>query len=240
MVVVKNLPTNSINLLSNTGGEILYDSTINHPVVNNANGFKKFVLSDLNNDVSIGRNLTVTGPILSIPSGNTAGRPSVPELGYIRYNSETSQFEGYGAGNSWGSLGGVTDVNQNTKILAEDGAGNDDDNIRFFNDGSETMRLTSVGDLGIGSSAPDKKVEINSSTGDCLRLTYNDSNGSASNYVDFLVSNGGNLSITPSGNNLDITTHNGSTQGLKLGGVLLTATATQLNNIVSAHIFEDY
>ena len=115
MVVVKNLPTNSINLLSNTGGEILYDSTINHPVVNNANGFKKFVLSDLNNDVSIGRNLTVTGPILSIPSGNTAGRPSVPELGYIRYNSETSQFEGYGAGNSWGSLGGVTDVNQNTK-----------------------------------------------------------------------------------------------------------------------------
>ena len=233
MVVVKNLPTNSINLLSNTGGEILYDSTINHPVVNNANGFKKFVLSDLNNDVSIGRNLTVTGPILSIPSGNTAGRPSVPELGYIRYNSETSQFEGYGAGNSWGSLGGVTDVNQNTKILAEDGAGNDDDNIRFFNDGSETMRLTSVGDLGIGSSAPDKKVEINSSTGDCLRLTYNDSNGSASNYVDFLVSNGGNLSITPSGNNLDITTHNGSTQGLKLGGVLLTATATQLNNIVS-------
>ena len=233
MVVVKNLPTNSINLLSNTGGEILYDSTINHPVVNNANGFKKFVLSDLNNDVSIGRNLTVTGPILSIPSGNTAGRPSVPELGYIRYNSETSQFEGYGAGNSWGSLGGVTDVNQNTKILAEDGAGNDDDNIRFFNDGSETMRLTSVGDLGIGSSAPDKKVEINSSTGDCLRLTYNDSNGSASNYVDFLVSNGGNLSITPSGNNLDITTHNGSTQGLKLGGVLLTATATELNNIVS-------
>jgi hypothetical protein len=116
MVVVKNLPTNTINSLSNTGGEILYDLTINHPVVNNASGFKKFVLSDLNNDVAIGRNLTVTGPILSIPSGDTDGRPAEPQLGYIRYNSETSQFEGYGAGNSWGSLGG--DVNTLTSATA--------------------------------------------------------------------------------------------------------------------------
>jgi hypothetical protein len=116
MVVVKNLPTISINALSNTGGEILYDSTINHPVINNASEFKKFVLSDLNNDVTIGRNLTVTGPILAIPTGNTSGRPSVPQLGYIRYNSETSQFEGYGSGNSWGSLGG--NVNSLTSATA--------------------------------------------------------------------------------------------------------------------------
>jgi hypothetical protein len=116
MVVVKNLPTISINALSNTGGEILYDSTINHPVINNASEFKKFVLSDLNNDVTIGRNLTVTGPILAIPTGNTSGRPSVPQLGYIRYNSETSQFEGYGSGNSWGSLGG--NVNSLTNATA--------------------------------------------------------------------------------------------------------------------------
>ena len=233
MVVVKNLPTLSINPLPNTGGEILYDSTLNHPVINNASGFQKFVLSNLDNDVTIGRNLTVTGPILAIPTGNTAARPTSPTLGYIRYNSETSQFEGFGAGNSWGSLGGVTDVDQNTKILAEDGAGTNDNNLRFINNATETMRLTAGNLMGLGTTAPDKKLEINSSTGDCLRLTYNDSNGTAVNYTDILVSSGGNLSITPSGGDLDITTHNGTTQGLKLGGVLLTATANQLNDIVS-------
>jgi len=233
MVVVKNLPTNSISSLSNRSGELLYDSTINHPVINNNTVFKKFVLSNLDDDVTIGRNLTVTGPILAIPTGNTAGRPATPAVGYIRYNSQTSQFEGFGAGNAWGSLGGVNDVNQDTKILAEDGAGTNDDNLRFFNNGNENMRLTATGTLGIGTTNPDKKVEINSSSGDCLRLTYNDANGSASNYVDLLVSSSGDLSITPSGNDLDITTHNGTTQGLKLGGVLLTATAAQLNDIVS-------
>ena len=93
------------------------------------------------------------------------------------------------------------------------------------------MRLTSNSLMGLGTTAPDKKLEINSTSGDCLRLTYNDSNGSATNYVDFLVSSGGNLSITPSGNDVDITTHNGSSTGLKLNGTLVTSTATELNYV---------
>jgi hypothetical protein len=158
----------------------------------------------INRDLSVSRNLTVTGPILAIPTGDTASRPNPASGGYIRYNTQTSQFEGYGAGNAWGSLGGVSDVNQDTKILAEDGAGTNDDNLRFFNNGSETMRLTSTGLLGLGTNAPDKKLEINSSTGDCLRLTYNDANGSAANYTDFSVSNSGDLTISPSGGNTNI------------------------------------
>ena len=34
--------------------------------------------------------------------------------GQIRYNTSLSQFEGYGAGNAWGSLGGVMDVDGDT------------------------------------------------------------------------------------------------------------------------------
>jgi hypothetical protein len=80
-----------------------------------------------------------------------------------------------------------------------------------------------------GTSAPDKKVEINSATGDCLRLTYNDADGTASNYTDLLVSSTGNLTLTPSGGDVNISSHNGSTTGLKLNNVLVTSTAAELN-----------
>ncbi len=193
---------------------------------------------DVNGDAALGANVSIDGPSLKIPVGNTAARPT-GQLGQIRYNNETSQFEGFGAGNSWGSLGGVTDVDQDTKILAETAAGDDNDELRFYNAGSESMRLTNVGLLGLGTSAPSKKLEINSSTGDVLRMTYNDSDGSAVNYADMTISSDGKLTINSSGNetiihssdNFNIAGHDGSTLGLKLNNVLVTATAAELNYV---------
>ncbi len=183
-------------------------------------------------------NLTVEGPSLRIPVGDTSERP-VGVLGQIRYNNETSQFEGFGAGNSWGSLGGVTDVDQDTRILAETSAGDDNDELRFYNAGAETMRLTNVGLLGLGTTTPSKKLEINSSTGDVLRMTYNDADGNAVNYADMTISSDGKLTINSSGeetiihssDSLNIDGHNGSTTGLKLAGTLVTSTATELNYV---------
>jgi hypothetical protein len=40
-----------------------------------------------------------------IPKGTTAQRPVSPVNGEIRYNTDTSQFEGY-QGGAWGQLGG--------------------------------------------------------------------------------------------------------------------------------------
>jgi PA14 domain/Chaperone of endosialidase len=189
-------------------------------------------------NTTLSSNLTVDGPSMRVPVGDTAARPT-GVLGQVRYNSETSQFEGFGAGSTWGSLGGVSDVDQDTKILAETSAGADDDELRFLNAGNETMRLTATSLLGLGTTAPDKKLEINSATGDVLRLTYNDANGSAANYVDMNVSSGGNLTINSSGNttfihssdNLDVAGHDGSTLGLMLAGVLVTSTAAELNYV---------
>jgi hypothetical protein len=189
-------------------------------------------------DTTLSANVVVTGPSFKVPVGDTANRPT-GALGQVRYNSETSQFEGFGAGSTWGSLGGVSDVDQNTKILAEASAGANDNNLRFINDGTETMRLTAASLMGLGTTAPAKKLEINSATGDVLRLTYNDSDGSATNYVDMNVSSGGNLTINSSGNttlihssdNFDVAGHDGSTLGLRLAGVLVTSTAAELNYV---------
>lgn len=59
------------------------------------------------------------------------------------------------------------------------------------------------GNVGIGTIAPDAAFEINHATGDNFRLTYNDADGSAANYVDFQVSSSGDLSITASGGDFD-------------------------------------
>lgn len=60
------------------------------------------------------------------------------------------------------------------------------------------------GKLGIGTNNPTHQVEINEASGNCLRLTYNDEDGGATVYTDFLVSSGGNLSINPTGINVNI------------------------------------
>jgi hypothetical protein len=105
-------------------------------------------------------NLTVNGPGLRIPTGNIATRPVVPEAGHVRYNTETSQFEGYGPGSAWGSLGGVVDIAQTTKILASASPSTTDGNLYFYTVGSERMRVNSAGNVGIGTSNASYKLDI--------------------------------------------------------------------------------
>ena len=114
----------------------------------------------INGGASINKSLFINGPVLKIPSGDTASRPSNSIRGSIRFNSETEQFEGFGAGDSWNLLGGLRDTNGDTKILAENSPGSNDDNLRFFTNGNEIMRINSSGNIGIGTSNPSGKLQI--------------------------------------------------------------------------------
>ena len=97
-----------------------------------------------------------TGSI-QIPKGTSAERLS-GVLGQIRYNTELSTFEGYGAGNAWGSLGGVKDVDGDTLIRAESSAGADEDVIEVITAGTVRVAITSTGDVGIGTTIPTNAV----------------------------------------------------------------------------------
>ena len=103
------------------------------------------------------------------------------------------------------------------------------DNILLHKDRSNNVtqinNINTTGNLGINTTSPSKQVEINSSTGDCLRLTYNDNNGSAINYTDFTISNSGNLILTPSGGD---TTLNST---LTISGITTFIGATNFNNL---------
>ena len=78
---------------------------------------------------------------IQVPAGTTAQRPSAV-TGQIRFNSTLSAFEGY-HGSSWNSLGGIIDVDQDTKITAENSAGADSDALKFFTGGTLRMTLDS-------------------------------------------------------------------------------------------------
>ena len=80
-----------------------------------------------------------------IPVGTNDQRPVSAVQGMMRYNTTTSQFEGYGPGNAWGSLGGVKDVDGDTYILAETSAGADNDALQFYTAGQQRLEINSAG-----------------------------------------------------------------------------------------------
>ncbi len=53
--------------------------------------------------------------------------------------------------------------------------------------------------IGIATTAPDAALEINHATGDNLRLTYNDADGTAAAYTDFSLASDGDLTIDSAG-----------------------------------------
>jgi hypothetical protein len=74
-----------------------------------------------------------------IPVGTDAQRgPTVQ--GAIRYNTDSSSFEGY-SGSTWGSLGGVKSVDGLTYITAESSPGASDDTLNFVTNGTQALSV---------------------------------------------------------------------------------------------------
>ena len=76
---------------------------------------------------------------LTLPNGTIAQRPGSPELGMIRYNTDTNLFEGYDG--NWIALNGVYDLDLDTYITAELTPGANDGVIRFYIQGVEKLSI---------------------------------------------------------------------------------------------------
>ena len=102
------------------------------------------------------------------------------------------------------SSGNITQTD--SKYIATDEIrARDSGGLKLYDDsGAAGIFVEDGGQVGIGTTAPAAALEINHATGDSMRLTYNDANGSAANYVDFSVSSSGDLTVTPSGSHAGI------------------------------------
>ncbi len=100
--------------------------------------------TDIELTPSVGQDVKINSTkSLIIPVGTDLERPASPVAGAIRFNSSTSQYEGYASStSSWSSLGGVRDLDGNTYILAEETVGANDNTLYFYNDSQNTIRVT--------------------------------------------------------------------------------------------------
>ena len=173
---------------------------------------------------------------LLVPKGTTAQRPGTTKQGQIRYNTDTNTFEGYGSGNTWGSLGGIKDTNQDTYISAETFPTSNDDNLVFYNSNVETMRILRGGNVGIGTSNPASKLDINGSM-ICRNGTISFSN--STNAASLSLSSSANTVLLGIGNSLAFSSFSSGTLSESYG-IRYTGNATGPFTVTNASLSVGY
>jgi len=96
-----------------------------------------------------------TTSAIRVPVGNSTERPSTPATGQIRYNTTTSQYEGYSS-SAWQGLGGVIDVNQDTYVIAQPTPslvvpGTTADTLYFVTGGTLTAEMDTANGLTVNN-----------------------------------------------------------------------------------------
>jgi hypothetical protein len=167
------------NVTGDTSGSAATVTTAAQPAITSLGTLSTLAVDNItvnSNDISTTNsngNLTLTPNgtgIVSInkndgfklPAGTTAQRSGSPVAGQIRYNSTLSTFEGYGS--SWGSLGGTIDVDQDTKITAESGAGQDEDILTFYVGVSNSAESQMILADGVLKPTADDNIDLGTSS----------------------------------------------------------------------------
>lgn len=131
-----------LQLVANGGGDILFEGirVSNNTISSTVTNSNITLTPQGTGGVVVNSNQSI-----QIPVGTTAQRPGVGVAtnGMIRYNTDLSRYEGYSAG-YWTKLGGVEDVDGNTKILAEATPGANDNTLYFYADGVLTATIDST------------------------------------------------------------------------------------------------
>jgi hypothetical protein len=204
MVVIEQYSATQFNSLSNTKARMLYDTTKNAIRWNNNINFNNYLLStDSNNNVTGLNNVTIDGT-LNISNSGTGGVGLQLAGTLISVTGEQLNYNNVTPG-----------VVSAVKTMVVDSSRN----INNLN------KLNTTGNMGINTSASTFGLEVNQSTGNCLRLSYNDNNGTATSKCDFSLSSNGSLTIRSTGTNPSV-----SIPGT-INTVSVSATKTNMSDV---------
>ena len=136
---------------------------------------------------SPGVGLDVSGhtDAIRVPNGTTAQRPTAA-LGQLRYNTTTSQFEGYAAG-AWGAIGGGGDAFGTIAVSGQSNVVADQEN--------DTLTFEAGAGIVITTDASSDKVTISGGSGSVFTTDLFTASGSGSALLTYT------LSTTPSSEN---------------------------------------
>ncbi len=150
-------------------------------------------------------------------------------IGTARTSTATTSYGGYFqlSATTANMANQFPEITSGISALAANNGSLSQDIFRAYDNGSTVFSIKDGGNVGIGTTAPDKPLEINSATGLGLRLTYNDADGSAANYADMTVGATGDLTITPSGGDVAVS------------GVLTSTIADSTDSTSYVAIFDD-
>ena len=146
---------NNAGTLRNGDRNIIIGNTANVPLATTSDYLS--IGDVITGDMTVG-DITISGTAaLTLPIGDTAARPGTGVDGMIRYNSQTSKFEGYQAG-SWQDLitAAVGAAGSTTEVQFNSGGSLEADSGFTYSASTDTLNISStvnVGDLvNIGST----------------------------------------------------------------------------------------
>lgn len=181
MVVVKQLSTTQFSNLNNIAGRVLYDNTLNILRFNDSNTYNNILITkDNNNDVFDINNVYIDGNLDILNHDRNTNSGLLLNSILVTATADELNFTQV-----------IPGIGATSKALVLDS----DRNIENIN------QIGTTGNVGINTSARLFGLEVNHSAGKCLRLTYDDNNGSPSYRCDFNVTSSGSLTIQPTGNN---------------------------------------
>tara|TARA_R100000808_G_C2149919_1_gene158494 strand:+ start:1079 stop:2443 length:1365 start_codon:yes stop_codon:yes gene_type:complete len=182
--------------LYDLGGELIY-----------GNGNDLVIGAERDMTLDCGRTLLLD---VDVDTGTAGARNLInidlDKVGSVTTGTDTIKGINFDLSTTGASGGTITSYGIDMDVTGDTGGTSTAIGMRINANGADVNYplITTGGNIGIGTSAPDRAVEINDSGGNCLRLTYNDSSGSASNYADMTVADDGHLEIAATGSDADI------------------------------------
>lgn len=136
-ITIGDQQTDSIEVIADFTSNLVPNEDSTYNLGSSVNNWYKLWIDEIKNKDNIIK-IASTGSLI-LPVGATGDRPTAA-TGMIRYNTSTSQFEGYD-GNAWAGLGGIIDGDQDTLIKAESSAGADNDELEFITGGTSQLKI---------------------------------------------------------------------------------------------------